>query len=63
MAAEGIRLNNFNVEFSCVVARATPRSGATSPSILPSHFTADPGFVPLVHCPCEPTLAFRNAVA
>jgi arylsulfatase A-like enzyme len=39
LAAEGIRLNNFNVEFSCVVSRAALltgryaiRSGATQPS-------------------------------
>ena len=27
MAAEGIRLNNFNVEFSCVVSRAALMTG------------------------------------
>jgi len=39
LAAEGIRLNNFNVEFSCVVSRAAlmtgryaVRTGATQPS-------------------------------
>src|SRR5829696_3382526 len=39
LAAEGIRLNNFNVEFSCVVSRAALmtgryaiRTGATQPS-------------------------------
>src|SRR5688500_6785509 len=39
LAAEGIRLNNFNVEFSCVVSRAALltgryaiRSGATQPA-------------------------------
>ena len=39
LAAEGIRLNNFNVEFSCVVSRASLmtgryalRTGATQPS-------------------------------
>src|SRR5688572_19678372 len=39
LASEGIRLNNFNVEFSCVVSRAALmtgryaiRSGATQPS-------------------------------
>src|SRR5262245_37952931 len=39
LASEGIRLNNFNVEFSCVVSRAAlltgryaVRTGATQPS-------------------------------